>query len=327
IERAAATRTALAERSAALERRDALRERVERLAEPFGGTLPDVDALEADAAHAADLERRLARLHADRDRLEESRADLQQCAVEIETSRRRAADIGEELAALAFDPEEHARLEKARHESRRLLEAASAEERTASDVLKEAESRVRELEARLEQVREIGARVRELRDEARMIDRVSSLLEGFRTFLYGRIMPQISRDAEALFRDLTNHEYEDLRIDEDTLAIEIADADRYYPIERFSGSEVDLANLALRVAISTHLSLMAGADVGLMVLDEVMAALDAERKDLFVQTIGKLSQRFHQLFVITHAEQVKDQFPAAIELRRIARRRSTAVLV
>jgi exonuclease SbcC len=72
---------------------------------------------------------------------------------------------------------------------------------------------------------------------------------------------------------------------------------------------------------------MAGADVGVMVLDEVLASLDAERKDLFVQAIGRLSGHFHQLFVITHAEQVKDQFPAQIEVRKTGRRTSEALLV
>ena len=76
-----------------------------------------------------------------------------------------------------------------------------------------------------------------------------------------------------------------------------------------------------------HLSRVSAADVGMMVLDEVLASLDAERKDLLVQAMGRLSSRFHQLFVITHAEQVKDQFPVSIEVRKTGRRRSEAVLV
>jgi DNA repair protein SbcC/Rad50 len=160
-----------------------------------------------------------------------------------------------------------------------------------------------------------------------VVERVGLLLDGFRDHLVARIGPELSREAEALFRELTNHEYDDLRIDEETLAIQIADGTDYFSIERFSGSESDLANLALRAAISLHLSRMSGADVGLMVLDEVLGALDAERKDLLVQTMGRLANHFHQLFVITHAEQVKDQFPASIEVRKIGRRRSEAVLV
>ena len=132
---------------------------------------------------------------------------------------------------------------------------------------------------------------------------------------------------EALFRELTDREYDDLRIDESDLSIQIADGDSYFPIERFSGSEIDLANLALRVAISAHLSRVSGADVGLMVLDEVLGSLDQERKDLMVQAMGRLSARFHQLFVITHAEQVKEQFPASVIVRKVGRRRSVAELL
>jgi DNA repair exonuclease SbcCD ATPase subunit len=45
-----------------------------------------------------------------------------------------------------------------------------------------------------------------------------------------------------------------------------------------------------------------------------------------VQALGRLSGRFHQLFVVTHAEQIKDQFPASIEVRKTGRRRSEAVI-
>ena len=65
----------------------------------------------------------------------------------------------------------------------------------------------------------------------------------------------------------------------------------------------------------------------MMVLDEVLGSLDEERKDLMVQTLGRLAGRFHQLFVITHAERVKDQFPASIQISKTGRRRSTAMLI
>ena len=152
------------------------------------------------------------------------------------------------------------------------------------------------------------------------------LLDGFRDHLVGRVGPELSREAEALFRELTNHEYDDLRIDEESLVIQIADGATYFAVERFSGSEADLANLALRVAISTHLSRVSGADLGMMVLDEVFGSLDLERRDLMVRTMGGLAGRFHQLFVITHAEQLKDQFPVAIHVAKSARRRSIAVV-
>jgi exonuclease SbcC len=296
------------------------------LAEPFRGQVPDLQELEADAHRAQEIGARVAELTGERKHLSALERDLGKAGSDLEVRRSKLEALDKETAALAFDPEDHARLRKERDEAERLLHQAQGKEREAAAAAAEARQSVTRLEGALDQAHQTRGKVEELRDEARYLDRVSGLLEGFRTYLYGRIVPELSREAEALFRDLTSSEYDDLRIDADTLAIEIADGDRYFPIERFSGSESDLANLALRVAISTHLSRMWGADVGMLVLDEVLASLDVERKDLFVRTMGRLAGRFHQVFVITHAEQVKDQFPATLEVRRVGRRRSEVVL-
>jgi len=303
-----------------------LRERLAAATAGFDGALPDVSGLRERAERAAELKERLAGLGAESKHLVAARADLDKAAEDLEAARTGIGELDRQEADLAFEPEEHERQAKERTEAARLLDQARTEERRASDAATTAAGEVAKLEARIREVAEIRERVGGLQVEARYLDRVSALLEGFRTHLYGRIIPELSREAQALFGDLTSRTYDDLRIDPETLAIEIADGERYYPIERFSGSESDLANLALRVAISTHLSRMSGADIGMLVLDEVLASLDIERKDLFVQAMGRLASRFHQLFVITHAEQVKDQFPASIEVLPVGRRRSTAVL-
>jgi exonuclease SbcC len=232
-----------------------------------------------------------------------------------------------EASAVSFDEAEHELARRARDETASRLEAARSAEREAAGELAKAEKLLSGIEGRLLEARETERRVSDLRSEARYLQRTSMLLDGFRDHLVARVGPELSREAEALFRELTNGEYDDLRIDEETLAIQIADGERYFPVERFSGSEGDLANLALRVAISTHLSRVSGADLGLLVLDEVLGSLDQERKDLMVRTMGRLSGRFHQLFVITHAEQVKDQFPASIVVSKRGRRRSVAALL
>jgi exonuclease SbcC len=321
------TRKATEARSRLDEQLEKGRLRLREVAEPFGEELPDVPLLQERARRASEVDRRLAELSAERKHLTQAEKDLDGIASEVARCATRIEELDRDAAGLAFDEEDHSRLRKERDESERLLEQARAQAREAGTAVAQAAEVLGRLEGALAQARETAARVEGLREEARYLQRVSMLLDGFRDHLVSRIGPELSREAEALFRHLTNHEYEDLRIDDETLAIHIADGGRFFPVERFSGSETDLANLALRVAISIHLSRMSGADVGMMVLDEVLGSLDVERKDLFVQTMGRLSSRFHQLFVITHAEQVKDQFPASIEVRKTGRRRSTAVLV
>ncbi|MGH2722915.1 MAG: AAA family ATPase [Actinomycetota bacterium] len=297
------------------------------LGEPFDGAPPDLDDLAARARRAAELERGVTQLTTERKHLAQTHEDLAACAAERDRAASRVADLERRLAELAFDPQAHEKLRGEHREAVADFDRAQGDEREATSALKDAEKEVAVLDAGLEKLRELAAEIDRARQEARHVDRVALLLEGFRDNLVSRIGPELSREAEALFRELTGHEYEDLKIDEEDLQIRIADGGTYHPIERFSGSETDLANLALRVAISIHLSRMSGADIGMMVLDEVLASLDVERKDLMVQAMGRLAERFHQLFVITHAEQVKDQFPASIEVRPIGRRRSTAVLV
>jgi DNA repair protein SbcC/Rad50 len=309
------------------ERAEALEDEVEALAEPFDGRVPDVDELRAGAERARTLGALSAELGAQRRHLAQVEQDLASNEKRLAALDRDLAALTGEAEGLAFDQAEHDRLRDEAEATSGALEDARAAEREASDARKDTEKLEASLAASLKQAKETQAKVEELRSEARYVERVAMLLEGFRNHLVARVGPELSREAEAVFRELTNHEYDDLMVDEDSLTIRIADGDTYFPIDRFSGSETDLANLALRVAISTQLSRLSGADVGMMVLDEVLGSLDQERKDLMVQTLGRLSVRFHQLFVVTHAEQVKDQFPATILVQKTGRRRSTAVVV
>jgi exonuclease SbcC len=332
-ERAAALRAGEQVRTT-LERRTRLEEQLGELRvelavklEPFGGAVPDAEAVAADAARAGSLRERRAQLEVEKERLDDARGDLQRLDDQLADLASTIDRLTTEAGSLAFDVDAHMAAAAAAEDADAALDAARARERQASDAAKEHEKTVERLEGQLSQARETAARVDELRSDARYLERTAMLLDGFRDHLVARVGPELSREAETLFRELTNHEYDDLRIHDDTLAIEIADGDSYFPISRFSGSETDLANLALRVAISTHLSRVSGADVGFMVLDEVLGSLDQERKDLMVTAMGRLANRFHQLFVITHSEQVKDQFPASILVQKTGRRRSVAALV
>jgi exonuclease SbcC len=132
-------------------------------------------------------------------------------------------------------------------------------------------------------------------------------------------------EAAGLFAELTDHEYQDLVVDPEDYAIRIADAGTEHELARFSGSENDLASLSLRVAVSLVIAEAAG-ELGLLVLDEVLGALDRERRELMLNALTRLQGRFRQVLLVTHNDEVKDLLPAAIEVRRNADRTSTATL-
>ena len=306
---------------------EGLQAELDTLLEVFGGERPDAEVLEAAVAREREIRGLVAALEERAKQLDQLREDLSRKEVLLDEVQGKLGQLAAEADGLGFDALAHSRLESELADADGAVQTTQALDREASTAAADVDKILSRLEGEITRAQETAARVDELRTEARYLERTAMLLDGFRDQLVSRVGPELSREAEALFRELTDHEYEDLRIDDETLAIQIADGDSYFPIERFSGSEADLANLALRVAISVHLSRVSGADVGMMVLDEVLASLDQERKDLMVQAMGKLSSRFHQLFVITHAEQVKDQFPASIVVSKTGRRRSSATLI
>ncbi|MBN2413363.1 SMC family ATPase [candidate division KSB1 bacterium] len=136
----------------------------------------------------------------------------------------------------------------------------------------------------------------------------------FRLELAGRIRPLIALRASELLSLTTMSRYNLLELDKD-YNIQIYDGNSCFPIQRFSGGEQDLANLCLRIAISQIVAERSGGDqINFIVLDEIFGSQDAERRDLILNALGKLSSQFRQIFIITHIEPIKDMLPVIIEV-------------
>jgi DNA repair protein SbcC/Rad50 len=177
---------------------------------------------------------------------------------------------------------------------------------------------------RLVEARHQHAQLGELETDARHVGRVAELLADFRNTVVGSVGPRLAAQAAELFAELTDHEYDGLDVDPDTYELQISDAGRLYGLDRFSGSEIDLANLALRVAISEHIHFQSGGSVGLLVLDEVFGPLDEDRKTRMLLALERLRGRFRQILVVTHDCEIKEQLPSAIEVVKLPGRRATA---
>jgi DNA repair protein SbcC/Rad50 len=169
-------------------------------------------------------------------------------------------------------------------------------------------------------------RVAGLEEQAAYLHRLADLVAGFRLHLVSRLGRRLSVEAAALFAELTDHEYQDLVVDPEDYAVRIADAGTEYELARFSGSENDLASLSLRVAVSLVIAESAG-ELGLLVLDEVLGALDRERRERMLDALTRLQGRFRQVLLVTHNDEVKDLLPVAIEVRKGPDRTSTVTVL
>ncbi len=231
------------------------------------------------------------------------------------------------VKALAFDPTS---LVKAKEELADADEAAQLATGAATRARREAIRARTEAEGeakRLVEAQAQHAQLAELATQSVHLGRVAELLNAFRNDVVATVGPRLAVQAAELFAELTDNEYDRLEVDPETYGLQISDAGLSYGLERFSGSEVDLANLALRVAISEHVRLLSGGTVGLLVLDEVFGPLDEERKARMLQALERLRGRFRQILVVTHSTDIKEQLPNAIEIVKKPGRRAMARVV
>ena len=87
------------------------------------------------------------------------------------------------------------------------------------------------------------------------------------------------------------------------------------PKHVISGGEQDVANLCLRLAISQMIAERAGQSFSLLILDEVFGSLDESRRQNVVELLRGLGDRFEQVILITHIEQVREGVDRVINVR------------
>ena len=280
----------------------------------------EVAAREAAATTATTLRGRL-------ERRPTVRASLDATEQRVADARRSVEDLRDEVRALGFDRDA---LEAAAAAHQAAALAARAAARSAQEAELAAGKRRTQAEeraARLAEGRAQHARLGELGGEVRHLARLAVLLSEFRNTVVASVGPRLAAQAADLFGELTDREYDQLLVDPETYELQISDAGRVYGLDRFSGSETDLANLALRVAISEHVRFQSGGSVGLLVLDEIFGPLDEDRKARMLQALEALRGRFRQVLVVTHDASIKEQLPNALEVVKLPGRRATARLL
>ncbi len=295
------------------------------------GTVPtraDLDRM-VDETDAVLRAKREAAAQGERIRGQLDRRQALEASLTVNRERAAAADgrlqaLRDKLRAVGFDRaalDEAAQAQEAAHEAAKLA-AQRAKEAEGAAIRDRA--RAHAAAESVERGREQHARLAGLESDSRHVSRVAELLGEFRNTVVASVGPRLAIQAAELFGELTDHEYENLEVDPETYQLQIGDGGRMYGLDRFSGSEIDLANLALRVAISEHIHFQSGGSVGLLVLDEVFGPLDEDRKTRMLLALERLRGRFRQVLVVTHDPDIKEQLPNAIEVVKLPGRRATA---
>ncbi len=296
-----------------------------------GGSVPpapvlaqEVAALQADIAARRAAGAEAARI---RGRLERRPALQQALAIgaeKVEAAEAKVQTLRDKVHALGFDQKMLERAVEGRDGAALVSRSAAAAATQAGLEAARERERANGAAERLAAARLQHSKLADVEKEARHVARVADLLSEFRNTVVASVGPRLAVQAAELFGELTDHEYDQLEVDPDTYELQISDGGQLYGLDRFSGSEIDLANLALRVAISEHIHFQSGGSVGLLVLDEVFGPLDEDRKARMLLALERLRGRFRQVLVVTHDIEIKEQLPNAIEVVKLPGRRATA---
>lgn len=164
-------------------------------------------------------------------------------------------------------------------------------------------------------------------EEVELLRRLTEMLGLFKTEILEKVSPGISREASDLFNRITKGKYEGIRVDEN-FDFAITDGGVFYPIERFSGGEVDLANFCLRIAITKAIMDLSGSSaerrMEFLAFDEIFGSQDEERRLEMMLALNYLQEQFRQIYIVSHIDSLKDFFPHLLEVQ-FAAEGSTAI--
>ncbi len=287
----------------------------------------ELDAIRASLAESRAAQAERSRLEGRLERRDEAERARAEAGAAVAAATARRAALLAEVDALDHQPAALASAMAAREAARAVADEATKAAHRAELAAAEAAVRATAARTRLTDGQAQHTRLGEVAERARHLSRTADLLGGFRQSVVESVGPRLAAQAADLFAELTDHEYDRLDVDAEHFGLQIHDAGIAYDLDRFSGSEKDLANLALRVAISEQVRFQSGGAVGLLVLDEVFGPLDEDRRGRTLLALERLRSRFRQVIVVTHAPDVKEQLPSAIEVVKLPGRRATARMV
>ncbi|WP_345980877.1 SMC family ATPase [Sulfurimonas sp. HSL3-2] len=152
------------------------------------------------------------------------------------------------------------------------------------------------------------------KDDLTDYEKIKTSLAEFKTRLNSQVAPRISSIASEMYARITKGKYQHIEVSND-FDFFIYDEGKKYPIERFSGGEVDLANLVLRIAISKTLTELSGASsVEFLAFDEVFGSQDENRRMEILEAFHTIKEQYRQIFLISHEMEIKEMFERVVEL-------------
>ena len=214
------------------------------------------------------------------------------------------------------------------------LDRAESEHRTLAAQQERAQQAIGGIRGKLEHCAELEVRKKErekrLTQSGKEEDIYRELAEAFgkkgiQALLIETALPEIETEANRLLGRMTDNRMH-VKIETqretkkgdtiETLDINIADELGTRNYEMFSGGEAFRINFAIRIALSKLLARRAGAPLPTLIVDEGFGTQDSIGIERLRDAINSIQDDFDKIIVITHIEELRDAFPARIDVTK-----------
>ena len=296
-------RAGLAKRTEEIERRVAAR--------ASGYNADRHDAVRTELAKLEPVALAAATLKARADRAEALVGEAELAEKGLSAREEQVRQLGDAVKAEGFSEPKFAAARERHDRAAHALRAAELAVAETRGELVAAEGAVRETERRAVERAARERTIAERKIELRLHNELDRAFSDLRGDLNAAMRPEIGALASGFLADLTDGRYDEVDLDEDYRVVVL---DEGVPKPVISGGEEDIANLVLRLAISQMIAERAGQPLSLLVLDEIFGSLDESRRQHVLALLRRLGDRFPQVILITHIEQVRDGLDRVIRV-------------
>lgn len=303
------------------------RERIVELDEEISKLDEELSSINSHLSEQGELERKVGELesalsHADdaSKRMEKLEVSIDRWKGELDADRIRRIEV-EELAEKS-----EAEL-KAASITKEELDALRLDKRLADERVGGARQQLAALEALAEQKLRLKLQRATDADNLSLLEELQLAFSkrGVPAMIIETAVPELERTANELLSRMTDGRMAvrietqreiksgDLR---EALDIIISDELGTRSYDLYSGGESFRINFAIRIALSRLLARRAGAQLRSLFIDEGFGSQDARGREQLVAAINSIQDDFDLILVITHIDEMKDAFPARIEVEK-----------
>ncbi len=271
------------------------------------GVVKGIEEMEPNYKHALTLETELKREPL-------IKADLVKVTIKIEQLTLLHKHKEEEFQLIVYDDVKHKHMLEEHEGILKTIDTKTTLLNETKVQIARMDGEIRTIQSSLDdnstQLKKVQTKKENLKD----YEKIKLSLVEFKTKLNAKVAPRISATASIMYSQITKGKYQHIEVNND-FDFFIYDDGKKYPIERFSGGEVDLANLVLRIAISKTLTELSGASsIGFLAFDEVFGSQDEARRMEILEAFNTIKEQYRQIFLISHEMEIKEMFERVVEL-------------